>query len=217
VTDEAGVVSADVRRSLSERLARYERESGHQVIVWIGRSSGDQSIEQFAVDAFEAWGVGNDKLGDGLALFVLVEDRKLRVEVGYGLEPTVTDLLSDRIIRETIVPRIEAGDWDGAIVGGTEALVDTVEGRPGALGGATQLRERGPPQRRDVSTAEIVVMVVLGIGFLILLVTNPRLALWLLFLIGRGGGGGFRGGGGLGGGFRGRGGRSGGGGATGGW
>lgn len=208
-----------MRGSLAERLARYERETGHQVVVWIGRSSGESSIEQFAVEAFEAWGVGNEKLDDGLALFVLVDDRKLRVEVGYGLEPTVTDLLSDRIIRETIVPRIEAGDWDGAIVGGAEALVDTIEGRPGALGGATQLRERGPPRQHDVSTVEIVVMVVLGIGFLILLVTNPRLALWLLFLIGRGGGGGggFRGGGGLGGGFRGGGGRSGGGGATGGW
>lgn len=211
VTDAAGVLSPAARQSLSQRLARYDEDGGHQVIVWIADTAGGQDIEGFAAEAFEAWGVGNEKLDDGLALFVFTEERKLRVEVGYDLESAVTDLVSSRIIRETIVPRIRADDWDGAIVGGIEALVDTVEGRPDALPSAGAPPERGPPER-EIGPLQILLYVGLGIGFLILFVTNPRLALMLLYMIGRVGGGG-----GGAGGFSGRGGRSGGGGATGGW
>src|SRR5689334_150277 len=85
VSDDAQALSASTRESLDRRLARYQKEHGHQVIVWIGRTTGGVPIEQFAVAAFEQWKIGDARLDDGLAVFVMVEDRAIRIEVGYGL------------------------------------------------------------------------------------------------------------------------------------
>lgn len=214
VTDRAEVLSTDTRDSLARRLARYERESGHQVIVWIGRTTGNVPIEEFAVEAFEQWKIGDPKLDDGLGVFAMVDDRTLRIEVGYGLEPTITDLIASQVLRTIMIPRIEQGDWNGAIVAGVEALVDTIEGKPGSLPADPQTPATGGAEQREFSwwkTGALIIGIVL---FLILMVTHPRLALGLLFLIGRGA---MQGGGGGGGGFGGMGGRSGGGGATGRW
>ena len=224
VTDGAGVMSPAERDDLDSRLVAYEEQSGHQVVVWIGRTSGDDSIEDFAVNAFESWKVGRAGHDDGIALFVLVDDRKVRIEVGYGLEDRVTDVVASRIIRDVVVPHIVSTDFDGAIRSGVEAIVDEIEGRPEALpAGALQIR--GPPQEdEDAGWGSAIVMGVVGLAFLILLFTRPQLALFMVAsLLGRGGrrvggGGGFSGGGGGGGGgFSGGGGRSGGGGASGGW
>jgi uncharacterized protein len=224
VSDRAGVLSPATQQQLDRRLQAYERDTGHQVIVWIGHSTGDVPIETFAVEAFEAWRLGQANLDDGLAVFAMVEDRTIRIEVGYGLEPTVTDLIAARVIREIMIPGIEAADWDRAMVAGVEALIGTIEGRADALGPAPAAgtpgtegaaegapEATGPPEPPWLGTAKIIGMVILVIGFVILLIVNPRLALLLLFFVGRGGG---RGGGG---GFGGGGGRSGGGGATGRW
>jgi uncharacterized protein len=220
VTDDAGVLSPATRDDLEARLQAYERESGHQVLVWIGRTSGDATIEDFAVRAFEAWKIGRAGLDDGLALFVLVEDRKVRIEVGYGLEDRVTDLEAARIIRDTIVPAIGAGDFDLAIRSGVESIADTIEGRPDALPAGSGSIRGPPPEAPARGWLSNIWVLLLGLAFLVLLVTHPRLALLLLWsLAARRGGGGFGGGGGMGGfsGFSGGGGRSGGGGATGGW
>jgi uncharacterized protein len=216
VTDTAGVLSSSSRDVLDRRLEAYRQRSGHQIVVWIGSSLEGMTIEEFAVRTFEHWGVGRQGEDDGVALFIFVDDRAIRIEVGYGLEDRVTDLVSSRIIREVMQPRLQAGDFDAAVRGAVEGLAGAIEGRPGALPDV-----RGPPQhhqqQRDVemTPAKIVGYAIVGIIFLVLFITNPRLALWLLFSLAHrgGGGGGFRGGGG--GGFGG--GRSGGGGATGGW
>lgn len=214
VTDRAGVLTPDVQQSLNRRLAAYEQQSGHQVIVWIDRTTGDIPLETFTVEAFEQWKLGRAKLDDGLGIFVMVDDRAMRVEVGYGLEPTVTDLAASQVIRNVMIPAIQQGQWDAAIVGGAEALVDTIEGQPNSLpadpGGGG---EPAAPEDPRARMAKIIIFSILGIGFVILLIVNPRLALLVLFFGLRGGGGGGGGGGGFGGG----GGRSGGGGAGGRW
>lgn len=207
ITDEVGVLSAPVRESLDRRLSAYEARGGHQIVVWIGTSSGEIPIEEFAVQAFERWKIGRAGLDDGLGVFVLVEDRALRVEVGYGLEPTLTDMEASRVIRSIMIPHIKTGEWDAAIEQGIEALVDTIEGESGALPEDGGDGQDAPPRLSKFEIAATVIGVLL---FLILLVTNPRLALLLLFFLGRGGSGGS-------GGFAGQGGRSGGGGATGRW
>jgi len=222
VTDEVGVMSAAERTDLESRLQAYERESGHQIVVWIGRTSGDDTVEDFAVRAFEAWKLGRAGVHDGLALFVLVDDRKVRIEVGYGLEDRVTDLVAAQIIRDVIVPSIVAGDFDTAIRSGVEATVDAIEGRPGALA-AGAARSRAPPPAGEpvdegVGWGSGILMGVLGLAFVILLFTRPQLALMLLWsMSGHVGGRRGSGLGGFSGGFSGGGGRSGGGGATGGW
>ena len=214
VTDAAGFLSEDARQELDGRLEAYERQTGHHLLVWIGRTTGGVPLEDFTVRAFAAWHVGRKGLDDGLVLFVFSDDRKLRVEVGYGLEGQVPDAIASRIIREAIVPRVQAGDRDGAIRAGVAALIAAVDGRAGALEPAAAPARSRPDGGPALGIGEKVLIVLVGIGFLVLFATNPSLALYLLFTVISGGrGGGASGGGG----YSGGGGRSGGGGASGSW
>jgi uncharacterized protein len=218
VTDDAGFLSEGTRRSLDARLEAYERQTGHQVLVWIGRTTGGEPVEDFSVAAFKAWRPGRKGIDDGLVLFILSEDRKIRIEVGYGLEGQVPDAIASRIIRETIAPRLQADDRDGAVTSGVDAMLAAIEGQAPAAAPTTEERSPERPYvggQRSLTAGEKVIIGLLVVGFLILLVTNPSLAIWLLFNIFAGGSGG--GGGGGGGGYSGGGGRSGGGGATGSW
>jgi uncharacterized protein len=216
VTDSAGLLSEAARQELDGRLEAYERQTGHHVLVWIGRTTGGVPIEDFTVRAFAAWHVGREGLDDGLVLFVFSDDRKLRVEVGYGLEGQVPDAIASRIIREAIVPRVQAGDRDGAIRAGVAALIAAVDGRAGAPepAAATPDHPRPAGGASSLGLGEMVLIALVVLGFLVLLVTNPSLALYLLASAISGGRGGSSGGGG---GYSGGGGRSGGGGASGSW
>jgi len=219
VTDTANFMSPGAVSSLDARLDEYARGTGHQLIVYIGTTTGDAPIEDWAVRAFEKWKVGRKGIDDGLALFIMSADRKLRFEVGYGLEGDVPDVTASRIINEVIVPRIRAGDQDGAVTAGVDAVINVIGGQ----GLPAQGRGRGQGQQRPLTLAQLIFYAIVGIFLLGFLVTHPTLAMWLLFsFLGGGGrrrGGGWDGGGGGwgGGGFSGGGGRSGGGGASGSW
>jgi uncharacterized protein len=214
VTDRAGFLSPEAASTLDARLEDYERRTGRQLLVYIDRTTGGVPIEDWAVKAFERWRVGRKGIDDGLVLFVFSADRKLRIEVGYGLEDRIPDAAASRIINERIVPKIRAGNNDHAIRSGVDAMI-AASGGEGDGAGAKQ-------ERPQLSVWHLVVGGVLLILFVGLLITHPGLA-WLLLMqisSGRGGGGwgGGRGGwGGGGGGFSGGGGRSGGGGASGSW
>jgi uncharacterized protein len=212
VEDTAGFMTPGARQALDARLAAYQRATGHQVVVWIGRTIGDAALDDWAVRTFAAWEVGRAKLDDGIVMFVLADDREIDIEVGYGLEGPVPDAVASRIIREVMTPKLRAGDPDAAITDGANALLAAIEGEPWTGAGAAAPTS-APPQR---SAATYVLGAVALIGFLILLVTRPQLAMLLLWSVASSRGGGSLGGGGLGG-FSGGGGRSGGGGARGGW
>lgn len=213
VTDGAGVLSSGTEASLDARLAAYERESGHQVLVWIGGSIGTADLETWAARTFESWRVGRAGLDDGVVLFILMQDRRARIEVGYGLEPVLTDALSGRILDEALIPRLRAGDPDGAVSASVEAILR-------AIGGEVPfVPSRGPPQAVGSPVRSIGFWVMVAI-MLILFIRNPALAMMFLSTMrsgrhGGGFGGGFGGGGD--GGFHGGGGRSGGGGASRSW
>ena len=214
VTDGAGLLSPAAREGLDRRLKAYQAGTGHQVLVWIGRTTGGDPLEDWTVRAFAAWKVGRQGLDDGLVLFVFTEDRKVHIEVGYGLEGQVPDLVASRIIRETILPRLAAGDADGALNAGVDRILKVV----GGDASAGQSRDQGRRGGQPIGLGQWIVLGILGLGFLALAITHPGLAVWLLFNIlsgGRGGGGGWSSGGG--GGWSGGGGRSGGGGASGSW
>jgi len=216
VTDNANFLSPATVSSLNARLAAYEQRTGHQVIVYVAPTTGDTPLEDWTVRAFAKWKVGRKGLDDGLALFLFPQDRKVRIEVGYGLEPIVTDAIASRVINEVLVPKIRAGQADEAVTAGVDTLTKVIDRQPG---------EFPPPQPHGEGTpANPVAAVFWGIvGILILgfFLTHPRLALYFLMAIMSGGGGTYRGGGGgggwSGGGFGGGGGRSGGGGASGSW
>ncbi len=212
VTDGSNLLSPATREGLDRRLQAYQESTGHQVLVWIGSTTGGDPLEDWTVRAFAAWKVGRKGLDDGLVLFIFTGDHKVRMEVGYGLEGQVPDILASRIIRETILPRLKAGDGDGALNEGVDRILKVIGGDASAREPQDQGRQGGQP----IGLGGWIVIGVLGLAFLVLAITHPGLAIWLLFNIlsgGRGGGGG----GGGGGGWSGGGGSSGGGGASGSW
>jgi len=209
VTDTVGFLSPKARSELDARLVAYEKQTGHQVVVWIGDTIGEADLADWAVRTFEAWGVGRKGLDDGLVVFVLAKDRKIDIEVGYGLEDRVPDAVASRVIQEVMAPRLREGDSSGAIVAGVNTLLQAIEGQP--FTPAPGPGETAQPGARGAQDA--LWIGVLVVAFLVLFAVNPSLALTLLWFITRGRGGG----GGDGGGFSGGGGRSGGGGARGGW
>lgn len=207
LTDEAGFLAAGTRDDLDGRLESFERATGRQVLVYIGRTTGGVPIEDWAVRVFKAWQVGRRGLDDGLVLFIMAEDRRVRVEVGYGLEGDVPDIVAGRVINDVLLPGIRAGDNDRAVTEAVTGLLEAIAGPRDQTAGEGGKNVKSKP----LSALNKIFIVLAVIGFLILFITNPSFALWLLFSIlsgGRGGGGG---------GFSGGGGRSGGGGASGSW
>ena len=196
--------------SLDSRLAAYERSTGHQLIVYIGQTTGDAPIDDWAVRAFQRWKVGRKGIDDGLVLFMMAADRKLRFEVGYGLEAQVPDAIASRVINDVIVPRIQTGDRDAAVMAGMDAVMTVI-------GGGTLPARRDGRAPQPLTLGQLILFGIIGVVILFILVTNPSLAMYLLFSIlsgsGRRGGDGWSSGGG----FSGGGGRSGGGGASGSW
>lgn len=226
VTDTVGLLAEPTRARLDAELQGYERQTGHQVVVWIGDTLGGAPLDDWSVRTFEAWGLGRKGFDDGIALFLLADDHTIDIEVGYGLEGSVTDARASQVIHDVMAPRLRAGDPDGAVSAGVDGILAAIEGHPVSAEplGRSDAPVMGPNDGPTVP--EIVLMAVFGVVFLIILVTNPRLAMYLMWSIavrggrsGLGGGGydGGGGGGGGGGGFSGGGGRSGGGGARGSW
>src|SRR5438093_3485961 len=121
-------MSPGAARALNGRLEEYEHSTGHQLIVYIGSTTGDAPIDDWAVRAFATWKVGRKGIDDGLVLFIMSMDRKLRFEVGYGLEPVVPDAIVSRVINDVIVPRIRANDHDGAVTAGMDAVMTVIGG-----------------------------------------------------------------------------------------
>jgi uncharacterized protein len=129
VDDRAGVLSGSAAAEIDRRLERFEREQGSQVLVAIfPRLPEDEALEDWTQRVAESWRVGRARQDDGVVLFVFVEDRQLRLEVGYGLEGTLTDLESKRILDGVLVPRLRQGDWDGGISAAADAIVAAIRG-----------------------------------------------------------------------------------------
>ena len=210
VTDGSNLLSPAMRDSLDQRLKAYEESTGHQVLVWIGGTTGGDPLEDWTVRAFAAWKVGRKGLDDGLVLFVFSGDQKVRIEVGYGLEGQVPDIIASRIIQESVLPRLKSGDADGALNEGVDRIIKVV----GGDASAGESQNHGQRVGEPIGTGEWIIIIVLGLAFLVLLITHPSFAIWLLFNLLSGGRGG---GSGSGGGWSGGGGSSGGGGASGSW
>jgi len=217
VTDTVGALSPSTRDSLEGELRGFETLSGHQVIVWIGDTTGGTPLEEWTAEAGERWKVGRKGKDDGAILFLFMRDHKVRIEVGYGLESALTDADSHRIITETILPKMKSGDTEGAIVDGAVAMLQTVTP-------SFQSVAAPAPTPAQQSMRQILYPLLWFVGFLILLriirrMFGPLGAGYFIgsSLGGRGFGGGGFGGGFGGGGFSGGGGGFGGGGASGGW
>jgi uncharacterized protein len=226
VVDEAGILDAATTQSLTDKLAAMEAKSGDQLVVVTLKSLQGTSIEDYGYQLGRSWGVGQKGVNNGALLIVAPNERKVRIEVGYGLEGALTDAVSKFIIENAILPRFRAGDFAGGITRGADDIMQVMSGD------AEEFKRRAAQRPDDTSNS-------IDVGTLILL----AIVIFIIFMSIRGGGsGGFgpggrrrRGyngpifipsggswssgssGGGFGGGFSGGGGSFGGGGSSGSW
>jgi uncharacterized protein len=223
INDYAGVLSADERVRLEDTLRARERESSNQIAVAIFRSLQGESLEDYSIRLAQAWRVGQKGLDNGVIFLVFLDDRKMRLEVGYGLESKLTDALASQILRQVVAPRFREGKVADGIVAGLDAIQQAIAGTYKAApeGQATRARGFSPVQLM------LLLFVVTGIFSIVipaLYGSHIRRQGWTGGRRGWGGpfifpGGGWGGGGGSGGGgdFGGGGGSFGGGGASGDW
>lgn len=225
VTDAAGVLPANVARDLESRLKTLEDTTGTQLVVATVPDLQGYEIDEYGVGLLRAWGIGQKDTNNGAILLIAPEQRKLRIEVGYGLEGTLTDALSSQIIRRTIVPRIKAGDMAGGIVAGADELIQLLQLPPDQQRQAAASAAQAATGGEDRPGWGALVWLVILVAWMIFAARPGRrgrrrgpVVIWGPGIGGSwGGGGGFGGGGFGGGGFGGGGGSGGGGGASGGW
>jgi uncharacterized protein len=130
VVDQTGTLSSDDVASLNQKLRDFEARKGSQIAVLIVPTTAPEEIEQYSIRVAEAWKIGRKKIDDGAILVVAKNDRKLRIEVGYGLEGAPTDVNSKRIIDEIITPKFRSGDFAGGISDGVDRIISVVNGEP---------------------------------------------------------------------------------------
>ena len=130
VNDYAGVMSQEQTRSLETRLAQFEQETGHQVALLTIPTLDGEDIEGFSIRVAENWKIGKKGFDNGVILVVAVKDRRLRLEVGYGLEGVLPDAIAKRITSEYIVPRFRSQDYAGGIITGIDAVLKVIKKEP---------------------------------------------------------------------------------------
>src|SRR5580704_8558239 len=228
VVDQAGVIKSGTRNDLEEMLKGLEDKSGIQLVVATVKSLQGSDIETYANQLFRFWKLGEAKKNNGVLLLVAPSEHKVRIEVGYGLEGTLTDALSSVIIASAIIPRVKTGDFSGGVERGVDGIISVLSGDKSEWQQKAKVRSEGSAS--DFNKLFPLLFFVLLIFFIWYLVRHangpggpgaghggrngyggP------VFLPYDGGSWGGSSGGGFGGGFSGGGGSSGGGGASGSW
>jgi uncharacterized protein len=130
VTDQAGLLDPAQRGRLEDKLAAFEARKGSQIAVLTVPTTQPETIEQYGIRVAEQWKLGRKGIDDGAILLVARDDRALRIEVGYGLEGALSDIVCKRIIEDVIVPRFKLGDVAGGIDAGVDAMIKVVDGEP---------------------------------------------------------------------------------------
>jgi uncharacterized protein len=130
VVDQTATLSSGDIASLTQTLKNLEARKGSQVAVLIVPTTAPETIEQYSIRVAEAWKIGRKKIDDGALLVVAKNDRKLRIEVGYGLEGALNDVTAKRIIDEIITPKFRNGDFAGGISDGVDRIIGVIDGEP---------------------------------------------------------------------------------------
>lgn len=236
VTDTAGVLSPATVSSLNAKLENYEKETSNQVVVYLmPEVPSDYAMEDFTQRTFASWGVGQKEKNNGVVLFVFPKSRKMRIEVGYGLEGALPDARSKQIIENQIKPAFKQGDFNSGITRGVDGILASLNGEYKGTG-VTQYQQTHAGSIGDVGGSMSPLLIPLGF-FAFFVVSSllgavkrgtsyssrRRSNTWFIPPIGGGSsgdsffGGSSGGGSDSGGGFSGGGGDSGGGGASGSW
>jgi uncharacterized protein len=217
IVDQANIISAETRGTVEPKLADLESKSGIQLVVATVASLEGQEIEPYANELFRTWKLGQKDKNNGVLLLVAPNEHRVRIEVGYGLEGTLTDALSKVIITNAITPRFKTGDFNGGIARGVDDIITVLTTDSAEWQQRPSLRLDSASQSDDPANWLIIAGIIIFLG---LMMTWPgfrwlmlNLALDIVLNAGRSSGGSSGGGGG----FSGGGGSSGGGGASGSW
>lgn len=169
VLDAADMIPAAEEAALDQRLRDYNRETGRAIIVVTVPDMGGEAIEPYAVDLFETWGIGGAELDQGLLLLVAKQERKMRIEVGYGLHPYIPDILAGRIIAETITPRFKAGDFAGGIIAGVDEITAQLDREPAdarAVAAAAEAAAKQEDSGSDPNIGGVIFWIVMIVFFM---------------------------------------------------
>jgi uncharacterized protein len=134
VVDNAEILKPETRERIAALAKAHEDKTTDQIAVLTIPTLGGESVEEFATRVFEAWKLGQKGKDNGVLVVVAPQDRKMRIEVGYGLEGTLPDVTASRIIRNVMTPAFKGGDFDRGIVDGVAAIVAQLEGQPATAG-----------------------------------------------------------------------------------
>ncbi len=140
VTDNADILSPDTRQNLTAMMKEHEERTGNQIAVLTIPTIGDESIEDYAVRVFDEWKLGEQGKDNGLLIIVVPNDRRMRIEIGYGLEGTITDGMAGEIIRTRMTPYFKNGDYNGGVTAGVTAVISLLDGEELTLTPATDTK-----------------------------------------------------------------------------
>jgi uncharacterized protein len=163
VVDEAAVLDEATRQTITDKLAAVEAKSGDQIVVVTLKSLQDTSIEDYGYQLGRAWGIGEKDKSNGALLIVAPNERKVRIEVGYGLEGALTDAVTRLIIQNAILPRFRAGDFSGGISRGVDDIIQVVSGDAEEFQRRAAQRPDKAPQGVDAATVIFVIFMLIVI------------------------------------------------------
>lgn len=178
VVDQASLLSPEQRQRIETQLAALEKQTGDQLAVLTVDSLDGDPIEDFANKTGRAWALGQKGKNNGVILLVAKQDRKMRIEVGYGLEPELTDLQTNIIQTQIIIPHFKQGDFGGGIEAGVDALVTTLQGKPLAAPAAEQPEGNGGGSR---SFPGFLIFALFALGPFIL--NAIRSGSWIVYVV----------------------------------
>jgi uncharacterized protein len=161
VTDLTGTLSAEQVATLDRSLAAFEGRKGSQIAVLMVPTTRPEDIAQYSIRVADQWKVGRKKVDDGLIVVVAKNDHKLRIEVGYGLEGVVPDIIARRVIRETMAPHFVDGDFYGGLKAGTDQLMKLVDGE--TLPPPAQQGAQRPGEGTDLQSLFVILLVVIAV------------------------------------------------------
>lgn len=161
VVDDAGILDAATRTALTDKLAAVEAKSGDQIVVVTLKSLQDTSIEDYGYQLGRHWGIGQKGTNNGVLLIVAPNERKVRIEVGYGLEGALTDAVTRLIIQNSIFPRFRAGDFQGGIARGVDDIIQVVSGDAEEFKRRAAQRPDNVPQGIDAATIMMAIFILI--------------------------------------------------------
>src|SRR5262245_11613334 len=129
VVDNAQILSPDARIRLTAALKTHEQATSNQIVVLTVPTIQPEGVEEYAVGVFNSWKLGQRERNNGILVVVVPQDRRMRIEVGYGLEPTLTDAVAGAIIRDVMAPAFKRADYDAGVENGVAAIIARLEGR----------------------------------------------------------------------------------------